>query len=99
MYKNFISFCIKYLQLTKLFRSLGEVKNFLFSSTAAVYKDGQYKVDENSVIKPKSVYGKTKLKCEKSIKAQDLTFYLDDDYLKYFNEWPHKYSTKELYMK
>ena len=44
-------------------------------------------------------YRKWTSKCEKSIKAQDLTFYLDDDYLKYFNEWPHKYSTKELYMK
>ena len=44
-------------------------------------------------------YRKWTSKCEKSIKAQNLTFYLDDDYLKYFNEWPHKYSTKELYMK
>ena len=44
------------------------VKNLVFSSTAAVYKDGQYKVHENSVIKPKSVYGKTKIKAEKIIK-------------------------------
>ena len=37
------------------------VKNFIFSSTAAIYKDGQYKVSENSIIKPKSIYGKQKL--------------------------------------
>ena len=46
------------------------VKNFLFSSTAAVYKDGMYRVTENSPIKPKSVYGKTKLRAENLIKSQ-----------------------------
>ena len=45
------------------------VKNFIFSSTAAVYKDGIFKVKENSPLKPKSVYGKTKLKAEKLIKS------------------------------
>ena len=44
------------------------VKNFIFSSTAAIYKEGQYKVSENSKIKPKSVYGKTKVEAEKLIK-------------------------------
>ena len=43
------------------------VKNFIFSSTAAVYKDGLYKVTEKSKVKPKSIYGKTKLKAEKLI--------------------------------
>ena len=38
------------------------VKNLIFSSTAAIYKEGQYKVSEKSTIKPKSIYGKTKLK-------------------------------------
>ena len=41
------------------------VKNFIFSSTAAIYKEGQYKVTEKSKIKPKSVYGKTKIRSEK----------------------------------
>ena len=44
------------------------VKNFIFSSTAAIYKEGQYRVSEKSVIKPKSIYGKTKVKAEKLIK-------------------------------
>src|SRR5210317_1663794 len=35
-----------------------KVKNFIFSSTAAVYKDGLYRVKETSPIRPKSVYGK-----------------------------------------
>lgn len=38
-------------------------------------------------------------KCEKSICDQNLTFYLDNDYLQFFNDWPHKYTNKELYMK
>jgi len=38
-------------------------------------------------------------KCEKSIYDQNLTFYLDDDFLEYFNEYPHKYNHKELYWK
>ena len=54
--KSLISACIN----TK-------VKNFIFSSTAAVYKDGLYKVTEKSKVRPKSVYGKTKLKAEKLI--------------------------------
>jgi predicted GIY-YIG superfamily endonuclease len=38
-------------------------------------------------------------KCEKSIYDQNLTFYLDDDFVEYFNEYPHKYNHKELYWK
>jgi len=37
------------------------VKNFIFSSTAAIYKDKQKIVNEKSKIDPLSVYGKTKL--------------------------------------
>ena len=44
------------------------VKNFIFSSTAAIYKEGQYKVTEKSIIKPKSIYGKTKIKAENLIR-------------------------------
>ena len=43
------------------------VKNFLFSSTCAVYKDGLSKVTEKSLLKPTSVYGKSKLSSEKYI--------------------------------
>ncbi len=44
------------------------VRNFVFSSTCAVYSDGLKKVSENSNLKPTSVYGKTKLKGENLIK-------------------------------
>ena len=44
-------------------------------------------------------YRKWTSKCEKPICDKNLKFYIDDDYLKYFNEYPHNYSTKELYMK
>ena len=44
-------------------------------------------------------YRKWTSKCDKSICDQNLTFYLDNDYLKFFNEYPHKYENKELYMK
>ena len=61
------------------------VKNIVFSSTAAVYKDGQYKVNENSIIKPKSVYGKTKIKAEKIIKRFCKRYKINYCILRYFN--------------
>ena len=61
------------------------IKNFVFSSTAAVYKDGQYKVDEKSTIKPKSVYGKTKIKAEKIIKQFCIKNQINYCILRYFN--------------
>jgi len=61
------------------------VKNFIFSSTAAVYKEGQYKVSEKSTIKPKSVYGKTKIKAENLIKNFAKKNKLNYGILRYFN--------------
>jgi len=62
-----------------------KVSNFIFSSTAAVYKDGLYKVSENSKLKPKSVYGKTKLKAEKIIKNFCSKEKINYGILRYFN--------------
>ena len=61
------------------------IKNFIFSSTAAIYKDGQYKVNEKSKIKPKSVYGKTKLEAEKLIKTFCKKNNVNYGILRYFN--------------
>ena len=61
------------------------IKNLVFSSTAAVYKDGQYKVNEKSTIKPKSVYGKTKIKAEKIIKQFCIRNQINYCILRYFN--------------
>ena len=61
------------------------VKNFVFSSTAAIYKDGQYKVNEKSIIKPKSIYGKTKIKAEKFIKSFCIKNKINYCILRYFN--------------
>ena len=61
------------------------VKNFIFSSTAAVYKDGKYKVSENSELKPKSVYGKTKLAAEKIIIKNCKKNKINYGVLRYFN--------------
>ena len=61
------------------------VKNFIFSSTAAVYKEGQYEVSEKSLIKPKSVYGKTKIKAENLIKNFANKNKLNYGILRYFN--------------
>ena len=61
------------------------VKNFIFSSTAAIYKEGQYKVSEKSIIKPKSVYGKTKIKAEKLIKIFSKKNKINYGILRYFN--------------
>lgn len=61
------------------------VKNFIFSSTAAVYSDKLKVVDEKSKIRPKSVYGKTKREAEKIIirnfEKTDVNYAI----LRYFN--------------
>ena len=61
------------------------IKNFIFSSTAAIYKEGQYKVSENSIIKPKSIYGQTKIKAEKIIKSFAKKNKINYGILRYFN--------------
>ena len=61
------------------------IKNFIFSSTAAIYKDGQFMVSENSKIKPKSVYGKTKIKSEKAIQSFCKKNKINYGILRYFN--------------
>ena len=61
------------------------IKNFIFSSTCAVYKDGLKVVNEKSKLSPKSVYGKTKLRGERLIttllKSKKTKFAI----LRYFN--------------
>lgn len=44
--------------------SLGWQGKFIFSSTAAVYKESQFKVTENDVLGSPNPYGKSKLACE-----------------------------------
>ncbi|OUX54536.1 MAG: UDP-glucose 4-epimerase GalE [Pelagibacteraceae bacterium TMED287] len=61
------------------------VKNLIFSSTAAVYKDGIYKVSEKTSLKPKSVYGKTKLSSEYLIKKFSKNNKINYAILRYFN--------------
>jgi UDP-glucose 4-epimerase len=61
------------------------VKNFIFSSTAAVYKSSSNKVTEQSIIKPKSVYGVTKLKAEKIIIKNLKKIKINYAILRYFN--------------
>ena len=61
------------------------VKNLLFSSTAAVYKDGMYRVTERSLTRPKSVYGKTKLKAENLIIFNCKKLKINYAILRYFN--------------
>ena len=61
------------------------VRNFIFSSTAAIYKEGQYKVSEKSIIKPKSIYGKTKIKAENLIRNFAKKNKINYGILRYFN--------------
>jgi len=61
------------------------VKNLIFSSTAAIYKEGQYKVSEKSIIKPKSIYGKTKIKAENLIRNFAKKNKINYGILRYFN--------------
>ena len=61
------------------------VKNIIFSSTCAVYKDGLRKVSEKSSLKPKSIYGKTKLSGEKLIQNFCKNRNLNYGILRFFN--------------
>jgi len=61
------------------------VKNFIFSSTAAVYKEGKKIVSEKSKVNPKSVYGKTKLLAEKQIIINCKKMKINYGILRYFN--------------
>ena len=61
------------------------IKNFIFSSTAAVYKDGKFKVTEKSSLSPKSIYGRTKLTAEKIIIKNCKKNKINYGILRYFN--------------
>ena len=61
------------------------IKNLIFSSTCAVYKDKMRVVKENSNISPKSVYGKTKLLGENLIKTNLKKSKINYAILRYFN--------------
>ena len=71
----------------KLLLSLKDsnVKNLIFSSTCAVYKDGLTKVSERSKLKPTSVYGKTKLIGERLIKTFSKKNKINYGILRFFN--------------
>ena len=85
-YSGYVAVNLDKLKTPKDFNIfLNKVNNFIFSSTAAVYKDGLYKVSENSKLKPKSVYGKTKLKAEKIIKNFCSKEKINYGILRYFN--------------
>ncbi|MBA1338424.1 MAG: UDP-glucose 4-epimerase [Pelagibacterales bacterium] len=62
-----------------------KVKNFLFSSTCAIYSDKISHAKETSQKKPQSIYGITKLKCEKEIKKKFKDKKINYGILRYFN--------------
>jgi UDP-glucose 4-epimerase len=61
------------------------LKNFIFSSTAAVYGNVSGKISELKKTRPVSVYGKTKLLCEKTITSYSKKFHFNYGILRYFN--------------
>ena len=61
------------------------VKNFLFSSTCAVYSNKIKHVKESSATKPKGVYGLTKLRCEQMIRKKIGSKHRKYAILRYFN--------------
>ena len=72
--KNIIKYCKKY-----------RVKNFIFSSSCSVFSNKVKVVRENSVKKPISYYGKTKLIAEKLIKKNFKNTKIKFMILRYFN--------------
>lgn len=67
----------------KLIKSMekNNIKNLIFSSTAAVYKPKNNKISENDKIKTISTYAKTKFKCEKLINNSNINSII----LRFFN--------------
>jgi UDP-glucose 4-epimerase len=61
------------------------LKNFIFSSTCAVYGNVSGKVKENTLPKPISVYGKTKLLCEQIIQSYANKYKFNYCILRFFN--------------
>lgn len=81
-YKNNTVASLEFIQVC---RDSG-VKNFIFSSTAAVYKDpGSHKVKETSNLEPSTPYGRSKLMTEYIL--QDLSKVMNMKWmvLRYFN--------------
>ena len=62
-----------------------DLKNFIFSSTCAVYGNTSGKISENKKTNPVSNYGKTKLMCEELIKKLSKKFNFNYGILRYFN--------------
>jgi len=61
-----------YIATKNLLKSMNNCKinKIIFSSTAAVYKNNNLNLNENSNIKPNNIYGLTKLKCENIIRKE-----------------------------
>jgi UDP-glucose 4-epimerase len=83
-YKYFINNFINTKKLLEVCVKRG-LKNFIFSSTCAVYGNVSGKISEKKKPKPISVYGKTKLKCEKLIKIFSKKYKFNYGILRYFN--------------
>jgi UDP-glucose 4-epimerase len=65
-----------------------KIKNLIFSSTAAVYgqvEDKDLPLNEESIVSPINVYGKTKLEMEKIVKEYALKYGLNATCFRYFN--------------
>ena len=84
--------CEKYytnnvLNLISLLEACKEakVKYFIFSSTCAVFEEGQTKVNENSIKNSNNIYGKTKLYGEEIIKYLSKKYNFQYSILRYFN--------------
>lgn len=61
------------------------MRNFIFSSTCAVYGNVSGKIEETKKPHPISIYGKTKLKAENIIKTFSKKFKFNYGILRYFN--------------
>jgi len=82
--KYYFNNVIKLLDLIDVCSKV-KIKNFVFSSTCAVYDDSLKKVDEKTPLKPKSIYGKTKLYGEQILKNFSKNYKFNYSTLRYFN--------------
>ena len=89
--KNNINCTKNIIQLIKKYK----VKNLIFSSSASVYgKQKRFPITENSILRPISYYGKTKLTCERIIKKNSSSKTFRSISLRFFNVIGSNYKNK-----
>jgi UDP-glucose 4-epimerase len=82
--KYFLNNVTKTKKFFSFFKARG-IKNFFFSSTAAVYSDKDNRKNEKNLEKPSNFYGKTKFLIERYLEEQSINQKINIKIFRFFN--------------